>query len=478
MVNVKSNYLKKSHPIRQNPTPSPTQNPTQLAVDMSKLSAKLCETAKTSAVSGDRLLGDGDGLFLRVRPRGTKTWVVEYEFQARRRKYTIGVFDAKGGPGESITAWLEHGRLSLSQARAIAGQWKYDRRAGRDPVSEWGTRLAANMAAQEVARTAAAAELAQPTVCDVIDQFMAKHMTGKKSAPAIQYRLDRLAQLLGDKKIRDVGRQDLIAALEKIAEGQTEGRTAKQLAGEILIQAKRVWRFAETRALVDTSCIAPLTRKDFDARPRKRDVVLSIDEVAELWRALGDTSRCTADAVTIAALRLLILTGQREREVTDAEWDEFDLDAGAWKIPAHRTKSRRAHLVHLAPQALVILEQLKATARKRRHVFPSPLRGDQPIYGRSVNNALLMMFKRGALPKVTPCHVHDLRRTLITRLPDLGFEPFLGHKIANHVLPGVLGHYNHNEYLPQRRSALTSWADRVETLANDVKVVQFQRPAA
>ena len=79
------------------------------------------------------------------------------------------------------------------------------------------------------------------------------------------------------RKIRDVTRQEFIAAIEKIAEGQTEGRTAKQLAGEILIHAKRVWRFAETREWVQTSCIERLTRKDFDARPRKRTVTLGID---------------------------------------------------------------------------------------------------------------------------------------------------------------------------------------------------------
>ena len=106
----------------------------------------------------DRLLGDGDGLFLRVRhvrPHDTKTWVVEYEFQARRRKYTIGVFDTAGAPGESITAWLEHGRLSLGQARAIAGQWKQERRAGRDPVGELEARLGAQQTAEEVTRMAA-----------------------------------------------------------------------------------------------------------------------------------------------------------------------------------------------------------------------------------------------------------------------------------------------------------------------------------
>lgn len=154
------------------------------------------------------------------------------------------------------------------------------------------------------------------------------------------------------------------------------------------------------------------------------------------------------------------------------------MDTGLWRIPAARTKTQRAHLVHLAPQAIAILGRLRAITGTKRHVFASPLRDDQPIYGRSVNNALGSMFKRGALPNVTPCHVHDLRRTLITRLPDLGIEPFIGHKIANHVLPGVLAHYNHNEYLPQREAALKAWAARIEALAADGKIVQFQRPAA
>ena len=83
------------------------------------------------------MLGDGHGLFLRVGPNGTETWVIEYEFQALRRKYSAGVFDADGAPGSIHGAWLASSRLSLSQARAIAGQWKAERRAGRDAVAEW-----------------------------------------------------------------------------------------------------------------------------------------------------------------------------------------------------------------------------------------------------------------------------------------------------------------------------------------------------
>jgi len=287
----------------------------------------------------------------------------------------------------------------------------------------------------------------------------------------------RLAVFVGDKKIRDVTRQDLLEALDQIGAGQNEGRTAKLLAGECLTQAKRLWRFAMVREWVGASPIEGVTRRDVDAKPGKREVTLRLDELAQLWRVLHDPRRCKADPVTVAALKLLILTGQREREVTDAEWPEFDLDAGLWHIPATRTKKQRAHLVHLAPQAVAILIDLKKLTGQSRHVFESPLRPGQPIYGRSVNNALLTLFKRGALASVAPCHVHDLRRTLISRLPDLGFEPFIGNKIANHVLPGVLAHYNHAEHLPQREAALKAWAERIEVLATGKNVVHLHRVA-
>jgi len=445
---------------------------------MSKLTAITCVTAKPSESGRDRLLGDGEGLFLRIRPNGTKTWLIDYEFKRQRRKYTIGVFDINGSQGESITDWLEHARLSLTQARAIAGHWKTERRAGHDPVKEWVMMQTEKRAAELAARKALEREAVLPTVSEAIDQFIAKHMSAKRSAAAVKYRLQRLAQILGEKKINAVTRQNVIDALEKIAEGRKVGRAAKQLAGEILIQAKRVWHFAEVREWVAASPIAALSRKDFDAKPVKRDVTLRLEEVAELWRCLDDPIRCKSDPITIAALKILILTGQREREVTDAKWAEFDLLAGTWTIPSNRTKMRKTHLVYLAPQAVQILGDLKSITGKFNHVFASPHRKDQAIYGRSVNNALQTLFKRGALPAVTPCHVHDLRRTLITRLPDLGFESFVGHKIAGHVLPGILAHYNHNEYLSKRQAAMKTWAEQIHFLSSEKKIIPLRQPTA
>ena len=443
---------------------------------MGKLAAVTCEKAKPDP-RRDRLLGDGDGLFLRVRPHGTKTWVIEYEFQGTRTKYTIGGYSRDGAPGESISDWLRHGQLSLTQARSIAGNWKAARRAGHNPSANWEALLSQERKAAAAKLAALEAERQQPTVKELIQSFMAKIMVGKKSAPAIRYRLDRLAAIIGDKKIRDVTRQDVIAALDTIAEGRKKGQTAKQLSGEVLTQAKRLWRFAKSREWVAASCVAELTRRDFDAKSTKRDVTLRLDELAVIWRTLDNHEQCKSDPVTIAAMKLLILTGQRESEVCEALWAEFDLTARLWKIPAERTKAKRAHLVHLAPQAVAILEALKPITGKTRHLFASPLKRGQPIYGRSVNNALATLFKGGKLPNVTCCQVHDFRRTLITRLPDLGFEPFLGHKIANHVLSGVFAHYNHNTYEEQRAAALKAWAAQLESLAIEKKLTQLHRVA-
>ncbi len=107
---------------------------------MGQTASAVYEKAKPDP-NGDRLLGDGNGLFLRIRPHGTKTWVIEYELKGRRTKYTIGSYLRDGAPGETIADWLRHGQQSLAQARAIAGTWKQMRRAGHDPVSEWEEKL-------------------------------------------------------------------------------------------------------------------------------------------------------------------------------------------------------------------------------------------------------------------------------------------------------------------------------------------------
>jgi len=96
---------------------------------MAKLSARRCETERPDKSGKDKLPGDGDGLLLRITPRGTKTWIIDYEFHSRHRKCKLEAFELAGGPDTDIGQWLTHGSLSPGQARSIAAQWKADRRA-------------------------------------------------------------------------------------------------------------------------------------------------------------------------------------------------------------------------------------------------------------------------------------------------------------------------------------------------------------
>jgi hypothetical protein len=153
---------------------------------MPNLTDAACKTTKPRA-NGDVLLGDGNGLYLRIRPGGTRVWVGDYLVRGTRRKINIGNYDPKGGKSENVDGLLDGGRLSLAQARFVADIWKELRRRGCDPAAD-------REATKATAEAAQAVQAAQPTIREVVARFMAQHIDGKKSAAAVHYRLGRLAQ--------------------------------------------------------------------------------------------------------------------------------------------------------------------------------------------------------------------------------------------------------------------------------------------
>jgi len=113
---------------------------------------------------------------------------------------------------------LQTARLSLSEARFIARSWKNARRTGIDAAAEWRA---------NTERDDRISAEGTPSLREAAQRFMAQHMEGKKSAKHIQYRLDRLLAELGDRQIRDITRQDVIAGIEAIALEQKQGKQAR-----------------------------------------------------------------------------------------------------------------------------------------------------------------------------------------------------------------------------------------------------------
>ena len=188
-----------------------------------------------------------------------------------------------------------------------------------------------------------------------------------------------------------------------------------------------------------------------------RDRVLTAAELRLVWQLAGSNDFG-------AIVRLLVLTGQRREEVGGMLWSELDLDAALWTIGKDRTKNGLAHSVPLAPTAVAILRDMPQRD-SRDYVFGV---GDGPFQGWSNAKAALderMMAalggKKGDAAKLKPWRLHDVRRTVATRLGDLGALPHVIEAILNHVSghrAGVAGIYNRATYSAEKREALNRWA--------------------
>ena len=191
-----------------------------------------------------------------------------------------------------------------------------------------------------------------------------------------------------------------------------------------------------------------------------RERVLSDAELAMIWRATGggrDHDRI---------VRLLMLTGARRQEVAAMQWSELSPSGGSltWVCPSERSKNRLPLELALPPTAAALLPEPRGD---RPYVFGE---GEGPFSGWSRCKARLdarMRDLNGAA--LTPWVLHDLRRTFVTRLNDLGVEPHVIEALVNHVSggakAGVAGVYNRSAYAPQKRAALAQWCQHIAGLA-------------
>jgi len=196
-----------------------------------------------------------------------------------------------------------------------------------------------------------------------------------------------------------------------------------------------------------------------------RDRVLSNDELAEVWAALGE------DHVS-DIIRLLVLTGQRRDEISKLRWSEIDFDKALLTLPPARTKNKRTHELPLAPQALAILRRWATNAagansngngKANNGMVFDPVGWD--LRKKKLDKATLA--NRGGKP-MPHWTLHDLRRTCATGLAELGVLPHVIECILNHLSgfrSGVAAIYNRNRYLPEMREALGKWGNYVEGLA-------------
>ena len=187
--------------------------------------------------------------------------------------------------------------------------------------------------------------------------------------------------------------------------------------------------------------------------------VLIDDELRALW---GATDPNCMNYPFAPMYRLLLVTGQRKSEVAEATWAEFKLEKKLWEIPASRMKADTAHVVPLSDMAVEILKSLPRFNRGN-HLF-STTGGEKPVSGFSKAKSRLDTLMRDHLGELEPFVVHDLRRTMRTRLSAAPVEDRVRELVIAHTQRGLHKVYDQHAYLDEKRQALDWWAARLRDI--------------
>jgi integrase len=164
------------------------------------------------------------------------------------------------------------------------------------------------------------------------------------------------------------------------------------------------------------------------------------------------------------------LTTVRTVELLGARWDEIDLDAGLWTIPAARMKMRRDHVVPLVPQAIETLRALEPLTRRTGWLFPNRDDATKPV-----SKGVLWKLWDSILTGYSP---HGVRGTFSTWAHDSGYQTDHIEAQLNHVDQNATrASYNRSAYLHQRRAMLEAWAAYLDGLKSGAKVIPIRRKA-
>ncbi len=383
---------------------------------------------------------DGGGLYFRIHQSGMPQWYFRYQLAGRQRWMFLGNYPD----------------VSLADARKMA-------RAARVQLDR-GEDVAALRQQQRAERQRAY------TAADLADEWYAREVEPLVKHPEIGRRiLDKyVLPKIGKLPAASVLPRDADAVLSAIA------KHAPTTANDALRHMRKMFAYGRKRRYVELSPVADFELADAGGKETPRQRALSPDELAALLKAMRETP--VLGRVNELTFKLLLALCVRKGELVAARWDEFDLDAGVWRLPASRTKTGAALEIPLAPQVVEWLQELRVFAAGSEYLLPARriAAGQRfPHISPDTLNVALGRVRHG-LEHFT---IHDMRRTARTQLAALGVSREVAERALNHKLRGVEGIYNRHDYLEERKAALAQWADllvRLERGAGKVVPIRLR----
>lgn len=374
------------------------------------------------------------GLHIRVSAKGGKVWYLSTRVEGRMRRIKLGAYPV----------------ISLSDARQRAQGILRDIALGTYAESIPGSPKA-------------------PTLGDIIPQFIDRHAKRHtKDWKGTQSVLLRMKKLHG-KPIDQIKRADVVRELEAMIADIEEAGGKGTRANRGLAAIKKLYSWCIDQGIVEISPVVALKPL---IKEVARDRWLTDDEIKSFWRG------CEAEGYPFEQFgKLLLLTGQRLREISDMRWSELDLEKGTLTLKGSRTKNGTLHVLPLPPQAVAILSAIPRFLDSE-YVFTTT--GRTPISGYGRFKQRLEVFVG---LDAEDWRFHDLRRTAATNMAIMGVQPHIIEAVLNHktgIVSGVAAVYNRYAYVDEKREALERWGRHVEGLVDQsltVGTLHAQEPS-
>ena len=385
-------------------------------------------------------LSDGGGLFLLVKPGGSKLWRLKYRFGGKEKLLAIGSYD-KGVSLKKARDERDKARKQLVEGIDPGASRKEKKHAEREQIENTFRAIALNWA-----------------------ETYGAHWTESHRARVVTSLEADAFPALGDLPIKEITPPMVLEVIRAV-----ESRGALDVASRVLQRTSSIFRFAIQTGRATYNPASDM-RGVLKTRKVEHRSTISQGELPEFLKKLDSYS---GDPITKLALRLIILTFVRTGELRGARWEEFDVDQREWRIPAERMKMRSPHIVPLSHQALAVLEELQPLTGHFDLLFPSQRDQQKPI---SENTLLYALYRLGYHKRAT---VHGFRALASTIMNETGFRPDVIERQLAHVERNkVRAAYHRSEYLEERQKMMDWWGACIESMANEQKVVLLRRQPA
>ncbi|WP_018692257.1 tyrosine-type recombinase/integrase [Algicola sagamiensis] len=374
---------------------------------------------------------DGDSLSIRISKHRKIIFQLRYRYKGKPIRLKIG----------------EYPSMSLSEARNVRDDYIFCLSKGKDPRHE--ILLQRN-------------ESVDFTITDCVDYWYKHHVAPNRANPETIYNKVRkhIPKKWQNMPIIDLRIRDFTRFFDDVTQFCRD--TGKD--GNIkvtLTEIKGALRFCSKRGIIENTAFELLNPSDFAPPVNVRDRVLSDREIGLIWFQCDSFLLKRNQTI----LKLLLIYGCRIGELCNSKKKHFDLKARLWTVPKEISKSSKAIRRPIPDFLVPLIEQALHLYPESEWMFLNKSK-TRPVLTSSLSSIARLCDEHLGISEFV---LHDIRRTLSTKMTDLGCPIHITEKLLGHAMGGVLAVYNKSDMLDEIEHWMIVWKDHIASCVEIAK---------